>query len=79
MKLFSVMLSVCTFALLQGAAVHGESLTHWQSIIDPLLHAGIVKIGTFDVEGFRTDASQTVVSHISEAPPSVLSGSRQSA
>ena len=52
--------------------------TSWQPIIDRLLDSGVHAIGSFDLQKFRDDASRIEVRSLSEAPASVLSGSRQS-
>lgn len=58
------------------AAPHAHA--DWTTIVDSLLKSGLTQIGSFNVQEFRDKAEQLKLDQLSEAPPSVLSGSRQS-
>lgn len=75
MKVFTSLFVFCLTLNLSAQAGQNEG---WRSIIDALLGSGITKIGNFNLQDFRAKAEKIEIRRLSEAPPSVLSGSRQS-
>lgn len=68
-----------TLCLIHSSSTFAGSPNQWQKVIDTLLQSGLTRIGNFDVEAFRQKALTISIKPIANAPPSVLSGSRESA
>lgn len=63
-------------ALALEPSSHGKS---WPQIVEPLLRAGITKIGPFDLQEFHAKAQQVKWWQLKNTPESVKSGSRRHA
>jgi len=66
---------------LQSFAAHaGDEIgNNWLNIIQGLESRGITQVGVFNVRDFRKKASRVTWHAMSEAPPSILAGARQTA
>jgi hypothetical protein len=78
--IFTFVRRICTsMVFLLAATAHADELgTHWQPVIDRLLAAGIERVGALDLRQFHARALKYEWAPINEAPPSVLTGSRES-